>query len=355
MRAWLATTLFRRLVTFRQSASVAAGGLLLATAGVAGAADYSAGTSCGQSSQYFGSPVPVAIATSASNSGGSTSGSAYPGPPLRFAMLTAVNAPNFLGNDVRNCGTSVTANITDVIVSGPTPTVLARVHVPFHANIYQYYIEMSDQPAPPPGSQSQPQPTVWSSNSANLQFSVTLSNPGVLSGGTFARGSLEVRLNRQGQIAQFLPLGGGRDEAFVPKPRIAGLVKLDPDGFITKFFQLSLPVTGGPGLPLAGFATSTIDELRGEIVFTTMVETNQPLKLSFNATVSGLSTANFIAGASGAIDQGRLGLPTDGSVVFEMPAGYTVDIPSAGVIDNAVPQVFKCPRTTTTWRSRPGD
>ena len=32
-----------------------------------------------------------------------------------------------------------------------------------------------------------------------------------------------------------------------------------------------------------------------------------------------------------------------------------MDVPSAGVIDNVVPQVFKCPRTTTTWRSHPAD
>ena len=57
--------------------------------------------------------------------------------------------------------------------------------------------------------------------------------------------------------------------AFVPKPRIAGLTPLDAGGFITRFFQLSLPVTGRPGQPFAGFATYTIDELRGEIVLTT--------------------------------------------------------------------------------------
>ena len=275
MKDWLATTLFRRLATFRWRVPLAVGVITLATAGVAGATDYSAGTSCGQGTQYFNSPVPLPIVTSASDNGGSTSGSAYPNPPVRFGTLTAVAAPNFQGGTFRTCGTSVTANLTDVVVSGPTPTVLARVHVPFHANIYQNYIEMTDQPAPP---QPPPQPTVWSWSSANLQFNVSLTNPNVLSGGTFARGSLEVRLNRQGHLAEVVSILAN-DAKFVPKPRIAGLEKLDPDGFITKFFQLSLPVTGGPGSPFAGFATSTIDEVRGEIVFTTTVETNQPLKL----------------------------------------------------------------------------
>jgi len=344
MKDWIAATLFRRLATFGRGAPVAVGVITLATAGTAWATDYSAGTSCGQSSQYSGSPVPVPIVTNVSEtSGTSTGGSAYPGPPLRFGALTAVAAPNFLGNDLRTCGTFATANLTDVIVSGPASTVLATVHVPFHANIYQYFVEMTD-------GHSQ----VWSSTSANLQFTVSLTNPNVLTGGTFAQGALEVRLNRQGQIAQVLP-GAVTNGKVVPKPRIAGLESLDPDGFITKFFQQSLPVTGGPGNPFAGFATSTIDEVRGEIVFTTTVETNQPLKLSFNAAISSFSIANFIAGSFGAIDEGRLGLPSDGSVVFELPPGYTVDVPSAGVIDNVVPQVFECPKTSTTWRSRPAD
>jgi hypothetical protein len=72
-------------------------------------------------------------------------------------------------------------------------------------------------------------------------------------------------------------------------------------------------------------------------------------------TVRSTSIANFFAAAFGSIDEGSLSVPTDGAIVFELPAGFTADVPSAGVIDNVVPQVFKCTRTFADWRDHPAD
>jgi hypothetical protein len=69
--------------------------------------------------------------------------------------------------------------------------------------------------------------------------------------------------------------------------------------------------------------------------------------------VRSTSVANFFAGAFGAIGEAKIGVPTDGSIMFELPDGFTADVPSAGVIDNVVPQVFNCPKTLADWRNHP--
>ena len=333
MKNWLAATLFPREGDFPWRVGLVLGVITLTTGGVAGATEYSAASSCGTTPGVFGSPVPVTVVAS----GNGTDGAAVAGSPLKFEVHTTAAAPNVPANNFRDCGATAAADYTDVIVQGPAPTVLALVHVPFHANITQDFAEMSD------GSS-----TIWSSSSANLQLIATISG-----GAAFAHGGLEIQLNRQAKLAAVLQTAATNTK-FVPKPRIPGLIPLDADGFITRFFQVSLPVTAGSSAQsFAGFDTYTIDEVRGEMVMTLPLPTNQALTLALNATIRDTSTANFFARAFGSISEGRLSVPTDGSVTFELPEGFTADIPSAGVIDNVVPQIFTCTRTVTDWRNHP--
>jgi len=141
----------------------------------------------------------------------------------------------------------------------------------------------------------------------------------------------------------------------VPKPRIPGLIPIDPGGFVTLFFQNSLPVTGGVGVPFAGFDTYAIDELRGEIILATDVPANTPLTLTLTNSNSVTAGSFFIMSAFSAIGEAAVGVPTDGAPVFELPDGYTAQAPSTGVIDNLVPQVFKCTQTVASWLTHPLD
>jgi hypothetical protein len=68
------------------------------------------------------------------------------------------------------------------------------------------------------------------------------------------------------------------------------------------------------------------------------------------------AAAYFIVGASGQLDAGStFGVPQDGSPVFELPDGYTVNSPSLGIVNNAVGgDALRCPQPQGYWKINPG-
>jgi len=329
-------TLFRLRDVFAIRISVLAGALACVSAVPAAASDYTASfNGCRPPApQIFGSPVPVSVIGGTDISGGGIRA----GSPITGDVHAFAAAPHALVGTSEDCSISGIANFDDFVITGPTPRVTLTLHVPFHANIIQDFDELTD------GTTS-----VASAGSANLFFIVQV-------GGATAR--MEIRWNRQANVKDVLLQQA--DPAFgssqiVPRPRIPGLTPLDADGFVTRFFQNSLPITGGVGSPFAGFDTYTIDEVRGEILLTTDVNTNQPFNV--HLAMNGRSTASafFIADAMATTSEISLSVPTDGAIVFDLPPGYTADAPSAGVVNNVVPPVFKCPRTMADWRSHPND
>ena len=334
MKDRCAATIFRQLGVFGIRISLLAGLLAGVGAAPASASDYSASLNgCKPPTpQIFGSPTPIGVIGGDDHSGGGM----FVGSPIKGEVHAAAAAPNALIGVSEDCSIHATVNFDDFIITGPAPQVTVTLHVPFHANIIQNFDELTD------GTNQ-----VFSSGAANLFFLVQV-------GGATAR--MEIRWNRQAGIKDVLitpavfPFGSSQ---FVPKPRIPGLTPLDTDGFVTRFFQNSLPITGGVGLPFAGFDTYTIDEVRGEILLTTQVNTNQAFNVHLDMNGRSTASASFIASALAATNEMALSVPTDGAIVFDLPAGYTADSPSAGVINNVVPQVFKCPRTLADWRTHP--
>jgi hypothetical protein len=280
---------------------------------------------------FPGSPTPVVF------SGGNASEGGIVRAAATLSAETHAHAPSTGAFNLQRarCDASATANFDDVVIQGPPGPVTVRLHLPFHANFTQDWTEMTD------GINQ-----IHSEGHGEVSFFAQF-------GAAIARLTVNVDSDRQGSV-RVTPLPNNNVE-YVPKPRIPGLIPLDADGFVTLFFQRSLPVTGQVGQPFAGFDTYAIDELRGEIILTATVQANDHLPLFLNVSQSANAVAFFIMSGHSTIAQMRLSLPIDGSPVFELPEGYTAQVPSAGVINNVVPQVFKCTQTAASWRGHPGD
>ncbi len=341
MKDSCALTLFRRLGAFAGRVTLAISVIGVITPASAGATDYRAGVFCPPPSeipplsQRDGSPTPVVAAGGTKETGGIVRAAAE----VTAEVHAFAPAPHAFSRGTAGCGVGATVNLDDVVIQGPPGPVQVKLHLPFHANITQDFTEMTD------GTN-----VIHSAAPARLFFLAEIDA---------ASASVDVLWNRQSPVdtpvilspAQF-PFGASD---FVPKPRIPGLTPLDPGGFVTQFFQRTTPVTGQVGVPFAGLNTSTIDELRGEIILTKVVQANNPFRLHLVVSHNVDPESFFIMSAFSTIAEARLSIPTDGSPVFELPDGYTAQIPSAGVIDNVVPQVFKCTQTVASWRSHPGD
>ena len=170
MKNWLAATLFPRVGAFPWRVGLALGVITLTTAGVAGATRLLRRPAAAEGHRVSSarqSPV------TASRSGNGTGGAAFAGSPLKFEVATTAAAPNSPAGNFRDLRATAAANLTDVIVSGARadrPGASAR---PFHANIYQV-LRRDVRSGAAAGVAPPPQPTVWSSSSANLQFNATL-------------------------------------------------------------------------------------------------------------------------------------------------------------------------------------
>jgi hypothetical protein len=338
MKDWLAATLFRRLGAFAARIALTIGILALTAATSAAATGYRATVSGGCPPTISVPPLtdpnpsltPVAISGGSEASGGSVRAASA----LRAEVHTSAPPTNAFNGLPGDCSVSATVTFDDIVIQGPAGFVHVRLHLPFHANITHESTRMSD------GTNN-----VHSGAAGQVSFNATF---GV------ARALFQVQLNSETDPRESVTaLGNGAE--FVPKPRIAGLINLDPSGFVTLFFQNSTPVTGTLGVPFAGFQTYAIDEARGEIILSTDVPANSNLQLSLNVNQSVNVGSFFIMSAFAEIAQTGLGFPVDGAPVFELPDGYTAQVPSAGVIDNVVPQVFKCAQTVASWRNHPTD
>ena len=108
-------------------------------------------------------------------------------------------------------------------------------------------------------------------------------------------------------------------------------------------------------MPFAGLNTSTIDELRGEMILTKVVQANNPFRLHLVVSHNVDPESFFIMSAFSTIGEARLSIPTDGSPVFELPDGYTAQIPSGRRHRQRRPAGLQCTQTVASWRSHPGD
>ena len=336
MKDWCVLTLFRRWGAFAGSIALAMTfGVITPTS--AAATDYRAIVAGGCPPTDVvppfndpASPTPVVASGGGELSGGIVRAASTPTAEVH----TGARPTHVFSGDHGDCSSSAVVHISDIVIEGPPGSVHVRLHLPFHANFTHETTRMTD------GVNQ-----IHSDATGEVAFNISFFG---------ARAIMQVNMNSEASPrVSFQGFGNGAE--FVPKPRIPGLIPIDPGGFVTLFFQNSLPVTGGVGVPFAGFSTYAIDELRGEIILTADVPANTPLTLTLPMTNTVTAGSFFIMGAFSAIGQAAVGFPSDGAPVFELPDGYTAQAPSAGVIDNVVPQVFKCTQTLASWLTHPND
>jgi hypothetical protein len=336
MKDWCSLTLFRRWGAFASSVTLAMT-IGIITPASAGATDYRAIVAGGcpptEVVPPFSdppSPTPVVASGGGELSGGIVRAASTPTAEVH----TGARPTHVFSSDHGDCSSSAVVNIDDIVIQGPPGFVHVRLHLPFHANFFHEATRMTD------GVNQ-----IHSGATGEVAFNVAFFG---------ARAIVQVNMNSEASPrVAFQGFGNGAE--FVSKPRIPGLIPIDPGGFVTLFFQNSLPVTGGVGVPFAGFQTDAIDELRGEIILTADVPANTPLTLTLPMTNTVTAGSFFITGAFSAIGQAAIGLPSDGAQVFELPDGYTSQVPSAGVINNVVPPAFKCTQTVASWLTHPND
>jgi hypothetical protein len=342
MKDWLPMTLFRRLAVFLPRMAVV--GAMAVPATSASASEYHAAiincsanpatTTPSRVPLSGESPVPVGVVGGDSAAGAG----AYAGADVRGRAYAAAaqTGARVAGNS--RCAAAPRAVHDDIVVQGTAAQADVKLHLAFHANIHQNWASVFDLRVGP----------LTSKNTASFFFTVAF-------GGV--RSQLFVQVNRADQTAQVLlnPAFQAGDTVLVPRPRHPEDASIDPDGFIKLFFRNVLPVgDGGPNDPIVGVDITEIDELRGEMVLTARVPTNTPITLVLDENAATSADSADSVGAGGAVTEATLGLPTDGSVAFEVEPGFTVDAPSLGIVDGTtVPQIFTCPITTAGWRGRP--
>ena len=122
------------------------------------------------------------------------------------------------------------------------------------------------------------------------------------------------------------------------------------------------PITGGPGVPYAGYSYNEIDVLKGEMVLnlsgvTVGADGTATLTLFLNVQVNSGAQGVSLLGARGSLDARdpfALGVRQGGVPVFVLPAGYTVNSTSLGIVDNRVgSDTAKCPQPQSYWRINP--
>jgi hypothetical protein len=266
--------------------------------------------------------APVSVSGGTATEGGSARAGATLG-----AETHAFAAPtNTLSSSTAFYPAQSSATYSDIIISGPTPTVLVTLHIPFHANfIDQWSAWTGDFPF-----------HTFAAHNANFQAALV----GATSG--FPVGGLTTEFNRAEDVENLLPsISGDATEAHT---------------FTRTAFTVT-PVTSDPSVGVfAGSLVDEIYELRGEFTLTGTVPTGVPLTLNLSLDINSTAHSFFIAGAGGSTDaRDTLGVPQGGVAVFDLPAGYTSNSVSLGIVDNVVPAntggSLPCPRPQGDWKN----
>jgi len=196
---------------------------------------------------------------------------------------------------------SATSNIRDIVFSGPGPTVQVSGNLLFDVDFSRYF-------------------EGWSGNGVT-DDSFTGSQLGIQFGGDFGSGSFQ------------FAFGSNQDLPTITNP------DNDPYTFtqLSREVNLLSSVIGGQPWVGAGFSETYF--LTGEMSFQQTVPTGIPLFMQLNMfTATSSLSGTVIAEAAGETDGlNTFGFPTGNAVVFDLPAGYTANASSIGLVDNSIP------------------
>jgi len=104
-------------------------------------------------------------------------------------------------------------------------------------------------------------------------------------------------------------------------------------------YRVQTPITtqGGTFGPGAGFHFDDVVTLSGEIELPGVAQVGVPMTLDLTLSANSTASGGFQLSSAGAVNVlHNFGVPQGGVPVFDLPAGYTVNSPSLGIINNTV-------------------
>jgi hypothetical protein len=314
--------------------------LLRMTATASAAATYSADLT---NAAAHSGPSPVFLSSSQDQSGGGHGeGNVSSGSVLTASIQTSKAASGFNNGLFTDYAGNLTASHDDIMITGPpAASIPLTLHVPFYATFTQSWDSLTLTDA---GF------TDFSSLGQSTSFRAVLS----ASSFGFSTGQFDLGLNNQANLAdvriQQSSHGIPTPAAIVAGPSpgpsssetIGGItifrnVPLDPNGFLY-LYRTQTPTTADPNLvgPGAGFHFDDVVTLRGEMLLPGNAQVGVPLTLDLASSARSTALGGFVLDSSGGINAlHNFGVP-QGGAFFDLPAGYTANSASLGLVNNTV-------------------
>ena len=276
--------------------------LLLAFAPVAGASSFSVSIGLnipgGGAKTIINAPGQVSVQQGASKGDGITFAA---GGRVGVDAIIGVDPPNGPSNTTGSLAGNALAFFDDLILTGPNATITRPFSIPF-AGIFGYTVDLLGTP----------------------------SDQSFVTGEIDLNGSIACFCNVQNS---FLP--GGVSIGFDSRSGASILQSNNSTQNLQLLSSISIPITV-QGQPLAGFSVSNIYGVSGVISGTITEPTGVPLTLQLTLTTNGQVIANGFGGGSVFIDFGHTLGFEDGVPVFDLPAGFSANSVSMGLVDNVI-------------------
>ncbi len=288
-------------------------------------------------------PSPVFLSSSQNQSGGGHGeGNVSSGSVLTASIQTSKAASGFNNGIFTDYAGNLTASHDDIMITGPSAdSIPFTLHVPFYATFTQSWDSLTLTDA---GF------TDFSSLGQSTSFLAVL---GASSFG-FSTGQFDLGLNNQANLADVriqqsshgIPTPAAIEAGPSPGPSssetIGGItifrnVPLDPNGFLY-LYRTQTPTTADPNLvgPGAGFHFDDVVTLRGEMLLPGNAQVGVPLTLNLASSARSTALGGFVLDSSGGINAlHNFGVP-QGGAFFDLPAGYTANSASLGLVNNTV-------------------
>ena len=290
----------------------------------------------------FQNTSPVALSSSLDQSEGRHGeGVAISGSVLAASILASKGADGFNNGIFSHYDADLSAHYDDIVIKGPAGgPVPVTVHIAFDAIFTQSYDRMDLGVFVDKSSVNQHADLIAMLTSPNLstskaEFTLALDDQNeVKSVGLSTASTLPTP-------AAILPGAspGPESQESLGLSTIFHNIRLDPDGFLY-MTRVQSPTTAPPGLfgPGVGFHFDDFVVLPGEMTLPGIAQVGVPLTLDLNMTLNSAALGGFQLDSSGRINAlHTFGVPQDGSLVFDLPDGYTAESESLNIVDNRVP------------------
>jgi hypothetical protein len=288
-------------------------------------------------------PSPVFLSSSQDLSEGRhAEGRVSSGSVLAASLETSKGASGFNNGISTDYSAILATSHDDIIITGPpAASIPVTLHVPFYATFTQSWSALD---LPNGGF------TDYSSLSQTAELFARLTSPTF----GFASGRFTLGLNDKDDTATIgiSPLSNGSlTPGVIQASASPGPASIETFGDITVFRNISLdangflylyrvqtPITSQTGIfgPGAGFYYDDFVVLNGEMILPGIAQVGVPMTLDLAHSARSIASGGFQLESAGELNAlNNFGM-SHGGAYFDLPAGYSVDSVSLGVVGNTV-------------------